>query len=155
MNYKEIYEIILKTICENDRRILDLLAHITRCDDILYETSMQEIPNHHIIQSMTTQKERLLQQLEDATSDEEKYMVQLNNISSLCTEVTVHPLYLKMELLHDTISKRMELVLRKEDNNNPAIVSRLENYQDKLELDLRISEVPMEKRRIFYLYPNQ
>ena len=30
-----------------------------------------------------------------------------------------------------------------------------EEYQEKLEMDIRIQEVPREKRHIFYVYPNK
>lgn len=155
MDYRQIYEILLKTICENDKHMLELLARITRCDDVLYDCTVQDEPDLYRIQALNTQKERLIEQLERLTTDEESYISQLNSIASLCSEVLSHPLYYKMELLHDAISKRMEQVIHKEDTNNPTINSRLSDFRDKLELDLRISEIPMEKRHIFYIYPEK
>ena len=155
MDYRQTYEILLKTICENNRRMLELLAHISHCDDILLELSLQDEPSPSKLHALTTRKERLIQQLDNLISNEENYVAQLNSIASLCNEVTVHPLYLKMELLHNALTERMRLVLHKEDTNNPTITHQLENYKDKLEMDIRISEVPMEKRHIFYIYPDK
>ena len=78
------------------------------------------------------QKDRLIEQLENASADEEQYVSQLSSIASLCNEVTSHPLYLKMDLLHAAISERMKLVLHKEDASNPLITSQLSEYQEKL-----------------------
>lgn len=155
MDYRQTYEILLKTICENDKRMLQLLAKISGCDDALLEVSLQDAPNPTQLQSINMKKERLIQQLENLSADEEKYVGQLNNIAALCNEVTLHPLYLKIELLHAALYDRMKLVLHKEDCNNPRITQQLENYQKKLEMDIRISEIPMEKRHIFYLYPDK
>lgn len=155
MDYKQAYEILLKTICENDKRMLQLLAQINCCDDALLEISLQDAPNPAHLQAINMKKERLIQQLENLSAAEEKYAGQLNSIASLCNEVTSHPLYTKMNLLHTALCDRMKLVLHKEDCNNPLITQQLENYQEKLEMDIRISEVPMEKRHIFYLYPHK
>ena len=155
MDYRQTYEILLKTICENDKRILQLLAHISQCDDMLLELSLQTCPNPVTLQAITLKKDRLIEQLENASADEEQYVSQLSSIASLCNEVTYHPLYLKMDLLHAAISERMKLVLHKEDASNPLITSQLSEYQEKLEMDIRIQEVPREKRHIFYVYPNK
>ena len=100
MDYRQTYEILLKTICENDKRILQLLAHISQCDDMLLELSLQTCPNPVTLQAITLKKDRLIEQLENASADEEQYVSQLSSIASLCNEVTSHPLYLKMDLLH-------------------------------------------------------
>lgn len=155
MDYRQTYRILLKTICENDKRILQLLVHISQCDDILLELSLQACPNPTCIQAITMKKNRLIEQLENTSDDEERYVSQLNSIASLCNEVTFHPLYLKMDLLHAAISERMKLVLHKEDASNPLITSQLSEYQERLEMDIRIQEVPREKRHIFYVYPNK
>ena len=143
MDYRQTYEILLKTICENDKRILQLLAHISQCDDMLLELSLQACPNPVTLQAITLKKDRLIEQLENASADEEQYVSQLSSIASLCNEV------------HAAISERMKLVLHKEDASNPLITSQLSEYQEKLEMDIRIQEVPREKRHIFYVYPNK
>ena len=155
MDYKQSYEILLKTICENDKRMLQLLTQVNCCDDALLEISLQDAPNPAHLQAVNMKKERLIQQLENLSADEEKYAGQLNSIASLCNEVTSHPLYTKMNLLHTALCDRMKLVLHKEDASNPLITSQLSEYQEKLEMDIRIQEVPREKRHIFYVYPNK
>lgn len=155
MDYKQAYEILLKTICENDKRILQLLAQVSRCDDFLLELSLQETPSTIQLEAINMRKERLIQQLEDASIEEERNVTQLNSAVSLCNEITYHPLYYKMELLHAAISERMKLVLNKEDSSNPLITQQLSEYQQRLEMDIRLSEIPREKRHIFYLYPDK
>ena len=61
MDYRQTYEILLKTICENDKRILQLLAHISQCDDMLLELSLQTCPNPVTLQAITLKKDRLIE----------------------------------------------------------------------------------------------
>ena len=88
MDYRQTYEILLKTICENDKRILQLLAHISQCDDMLLELSLQTCPNPVTLQAITLKKDRLIEQLENASADEEQYcfFVQRGHFPSTVSE---------------------------------------------------------------------
>ena len=48
----------------------------------------------------------------------------------------------------------MEQVIQKEDSNNPTIVNKLTQYKEKLEIDIKIREIPMAKRKIFFIRPD-
>ena len=65
-----------------------------------------------------------------------------------------HPLYLRMEQLQTMAQEELEQVIQKEDSNNPTIVNKLTQYKEKLEIDIKIREIPMAKRKIFFIRPD-
>lgn len=155
MDYRQIYEVLLNTLCENNRQMLHVLTQITLCDDVLLELSLQDAPSSRQLQALTMQKERLVQNLESMSADNMKYMNQLADSISICSDIALHPLYQKMKKLQSTVQEKMQKVLHKEDANNPVISKHLEAYQEKLELDIKIKEIPMEKRQIFFVFPDK
>lgn len=155
MDYRQIYEILLNTLCENHRQMLHVLTQITLCDDALLELSLQDTPSSRQLQALTMHKERLVQNLENMSAANMKYMGQLTESISICSDITLHPLYQKMKKLQNTVQEKMQKVLHKEDTNNPVISKHLEAYQEKLELDMKIREIPMEKRQIFFVFPDK
>ena len=60
-----------------------------------------------------------------------------------------------MEQLQTMAREELEQVIQKEDSNNPSIVSKLTQYKEKLEMDIKIREIPMEKRKIFFIRPDK
>ena len=59
-----------------------------------------------------------------------------------------------MERLQTLAREELEHVIKKEDTNNPTIVSNLTQYKEKLEIDIKIREIPMAKRKIFFIRPD-
>lgn len=153
MDYRQTYETLLKAQCDSYQQILHLLTNISRCDDELFATSSSEIPDIKKVQAITLKKERLIQSLDTLSLDTEAAKSQISDILLLCNEFSSHPLYLRMEQLQDIAREQLQHVLVKEDTNNPSITNNLTEYKEKLETELKIQDIPMEKRQIFFVFP--
>ena len=84
-----------------------------------------------------------------------KHLQRIADILHLYNNFNFHPLYLRMEQLQTMAREELEQVIQKEDSNNPSIVSKLTQYKEKLEMDIKIREIPMEKRKIFFIRPDK
>ena len=62
-----------------------------------------------------------------------------------------HPLYLKLEALEIMVMDKLNDLVSIEDSQNPTMIQQLTAYKERLELDIKIKEVPMEKRQIFFI----
>ena len=60
-----------------------------------------------------------------------------------------------MEQLQTLAREELEQVIQKEDSNNPSIISKLTQYKEKLQIDIKIREIPMEIRKIFFIRPEK
>ena len=155
MDYRQTYETLLKAQCDSYQQILHLLTNISRCDDELFATSTSVIPDMKKVQAITLKKERLIQSLDTLSLDTEAAKSQISDILLLCSEFSSHPLYLRMEQLQDIAREQLQHVLVKEDTNNPSITNNLTEYKEKLETELKIRDIPMEKRQIFFVFPGK
>lgn len=155
MDYRQTYETLLKAQCDSYQQILHLLTNISRCDDELFATSTSVIPDMKKVQAITLKKERLIQSLDTLSLDTEAAKSQISDILLLCSEFSSHPLYLRMEQLQDIAREQLQHVLVKEDANNPSITNNLTEYKEKLETELKIRDIPMEKRQIFFVFPGK
>lgn len=155
MDYRQTYETLLKAQCDSYQQILHLLTNISRCDDELFATSTSVIPDMKKVQAITLKKERLIQSLDTLSLDTEAAKSQISDILLLCSEFSSHPLYLRMEQLQDIAREQLQHVLVKEDANNPSITNNLTEYKEKLETELKIRNIPMEKRQIFFVFPGK
>ena len=155
MDYRQTYETLLKTQCDSYQQILHLLTNISKCDDELFATSTSEVPDIKKVQAITLKKERLIQSLDTLSLDTEAAKSQISDILLLCSEFSSHPLYLRMEQLQNIAREQLQHVLEKEDINNPPITNNLTEYKEKLETELKIRDIPMEKRQIFFVFPGK
>lgn len=155
MDYKQTYETFLKAQCDSYQQILHLLTHISQCDDELLASTTGKIPDMKKVQAITQKKEHLIQNLDVLSLNTEAAKLQISDILLLCSDISSHPLYLKMEQLQDIAKEQMKHVLAKEDINNPSITGKLTEYKEKLETDLKIRDIPMEKRHIFFVFPTK
>ena len=155
MNYKETYELLLQTLCESYRKMLKLLDQLECFDELLAEISSKHRPDTRKLCAITTQQERLIQNLDQLSILIEQLHERLDPMSELCHEVFVHPMYQHMEDLQLLSYYRIRTVINKEDINNPDIIVRLSNYRESLELDAQIEEVPMSERQVFMFVPDR
>ena len=137
MEYRQIYENLLKTLCNAYRKMFRLLEGIEQCDDV------------------TAYKERLICTLDQISLAIDPLHKQLDGIMELCQEVSVHPMYRHMEDLQILTYYYIRKVINKEDINNPDIISRLNSYKESLELDKAISEVPQSQRQVYMFVPDK
>lgn len=155
MDYEQTYEILLKTQCEAYKKMLQLFDQIEGLDGVLSKLSVQNKPDVNKIHAITLQKERLIQKLDEISLYTEQTQEKLENISGLCQKANVLPLYHRMEELKHRAYHRIGTVIHKEDSNNPGIIKRLTAYKESLELDLKIKDIPLSKRRIFMYMPDR
>lgn len=153
MEYRQIYENLLKTLCNAYRKMFRLLEGIEQCDADLSRLSLQNRPDVGEVSDVTSYKERLICTLDQISLAIEPLHKQLDNIMELCQEVDAHPMYHHMEDLQILTYYYIRKVINKEDINNPNIINRLNSYKESLELDKAISEVPQSQRQIYMFVP--
>lgn len=56
MDYRQNYEIFLKTQCDAYQQMLFAITQISECDDILLSSSTAETPDVDAIQAITSKK---------------------------------------------------------------------------------------------------
>lgn len=154
MDYRQNYEIFLKTQCDAYQQMLFAITQISECDDILLSSSTAETPDVDAIQAITSKKNYYIQMLNKLSLETEQEKRRIDDILYLYHDFHFHPLYLRMERLQTLAREELEHVIKKEDTNNPTIVSKLTQYKEKLEIDIKIREIPMVKRKIFFIRPD-
>ncbi len=155
MEYRQIYENLLKTLCNAYRKMFRLLEGIEQCDDELTRLSLENRPDVDEVNDVTAYKERLICTLDQISLAIDPLHKQLDGIMELCQEVSVHPMYRHMEDLQILTYYYIRKVINKEDINNPDIISRLNSYKESLELDKAISEVPQSQRQVYMFVPDK
>ena len=154
MDYRQNYEIFLKTQCDAYEQMLFAITQISACDDILLSSSTTETPDVDAIQAITSKKDYYIQKLDKLSRETETEKRRIADILYLYHDFHFHPLYLRMEQLQTMAQEELEQVIQKEDSNNPTIVNKLTQYKEKLEIDIKIREIPMAKRKIFFIRPD-
>lgn len=155
MDYRQTYENLLQTLCNAYNKMFRILEQIEKCDEVLSFLSALNRPEVDEVCMITSQKERLVEALDHLSIAIEPVHAQLDGISALCHEATVHPLYYHMEDLQLLTYYYIRKVINKEDIKNPEITRRLNDYKESLELDVKISEIPQSQRQVFMLIPNE
>ncbi|MDE7322919.1 MAG: hypothetical protein K2N73_09380 [Lachnospiraceae bacterium] len=155
MEYRQIYENLLKTLCNAYRKMFQLLEGVDHCDGELTRLSLLNRPSVDEVNNITAYKERLICTLDQISLAIEPLHKQLDGIMELCQEVSVHPFYHHMEDLQILTYYYIRKVINKEDINNPDIIRRLKNYKESLELDKAVSEVPQSQRQVYMFVPDK
>lgn len=152
MEDRQIYEIIMKTQCEDYRQMLLLLNKICQIDEELKKLTINSTsPNTNKLQALSNQKEYLIEQLDVLSRRIPKTTTLLADASFSLHEMTHSKEYCQMRLLERKCQEKLNYIINQEDYVNPAIIAQLENYKSRLELDFKISQIPMEKRQIFFV----
>lgn len=154
MNYKQTYEILLKSQCDAYEQMLYAITQISECDDALLKASTCKTPDIQSVQEITAKKDYYIKKLDTLSLKTEQEKHRIADILYLYHNFCFHPLYLRMEQLQTMAREELEQVIQKEDANHPSIVSTLTQYKDKLEMDMKIRDIPMSKRKIFFIHPD-
>lgn len=155
MDYKQTYEILLKSQCDAYEQMLYAITQISECDDLLLSSSNKETIDADTIQNITEKKEYFIQLLDKLSVETEQEKHRIADILYLYNDFHFHPLYQRMEQLQTMAREELEQIIKKEDTNNPTIVTKLTQYKEKLEMDIKIREIPMKKRKIFFIHPDK
>ena len=155
MDYKQNYEILLKSQCDAYEQMLYAITQISECDDTLLKSSTCITPDVKAVQEVTAKKDYYIKKLDKLSLEIEQEKRRIADILYLYNDFNFHPLYLRMEQLQAMAREELEQIIKKEDSNNPSIVSMLTQYKEKLEMDIKIREIPMEKRKIFFIRPEK
>jgi len=155
MEYGQFYEKNLKALCEAYQEMLGLLAYIEEYDTLFIKLMNQNRPDIDRIENITSQKDRLIAQLDETMCYTEQLHIQLDHVMEFYQDVSFHPLYQQLEKLQVLASARINKVLFKEDVNNPVIIEKLEDYKESIELDIKISEIPKSQRQTFLFVPDK
>lgn len=153
MEEKQVYEIIIKTQCEEYRQMLLLMNRIIRADEVLRDISLAQTPNVNKLHDITVQKEEWVNQLDVLSLHIPQTTKLLADASFALLHIEHTSAFQQMKLLERKCQEKLTQLLAQEDQNNPAITAHLQNYKERLELDIKISEIPMEKRQIFFVNP--
>lgn len=153
MDYRKKYEVLLQKQCDAYQEMLYLMTQISKYDDDLFECSNMNEPDTDKLRSITTQKELCVRSLDTLSLDTEHAKFQLCDILEVSYDICTHPFYQRMQQLQELARMQLQALLDKEDKNNPSITQRLTAYKERLETDIKIREIPMEKRKIFFVFP--
>lgn len=153
MEEKQVYEIIIKTQCEEYRQMLLLMNRIIRADEVLRDISLAQTLDTNKLHDITMQKEELVNKLDALSLHIPQTTKLLADASFALLHIENTPTFQQMKLLERKCQEKLTRLLEQEDQNNPAISAHLQSYKERLELDIKISEVPMEKRQIFFVNP--
>jgi hypothetical protein len=132
--------------------MLDLLDRIEECDRNLKKLTARRTPNLTAISHITSRKERFLIQLDNKSRCVRQADDKLKSILEVCQQVYQHPKYAQLMQLSALTRYRINEVIEKEDTNNPEIVQRLNEYRKSLELDIKISRVPVQQKRRMFMF---
>lgn len=155
MDFRQQYENLLQVLCNAYSKMYRLLEGIEHCDQELARLSMINRPDVDDVLDVNAHKGQLLSTLDQISIAIEPVHEQLDGFAELCQEVSIHPMYRRMEDLQFVIYYYIRRVINKEDINNPDIIRRLNTYKESLELDQAISNVPESEKRIFMLVPEK
>ena len=155
MDYRQNYESLLQAQCNVYEQMVYAITQIADCDDALLCASTSKTPDIKKVQELTSQKEYYVQKLDALSLETEQAKGRIADILYLYRDFHSHPLYLRMEQLQNLAREQLDSVITKEDKNNPSITIKLTEYKEKLELDIKIREIPQEKRKIFFIRPDK
>ena len=151
MESRQIYEIIIKKQLEEYRQMLQLINKIIRADDSLRNATLKDNPDVNSIHDITLQKEDWIKTLDKLSYNVPKTRQLLSDYGFSLNEMEKSSIYQQMKLLENKCQSRLNQLIEKEDMQNPALLAHLKNYKERLELDIKINEIPMEKRKIFFV----
>lgn len=109
MDYRQNYEMLLKTQCDAYEQILFAITQISECDDILLSASTTEAPDVDAIQAITSKKDYYIQKLDKLSLETEKEKGRIGDILYLYNDFYFHPLYLRMKQLQ-TMAREDQLL---------------------------------------------
>ncbi len=155
MDYRTTYEQILNELCGAYRSMLNLLDKIDGFDRLLNDVSDERRPDADFVYAIATQKERMIAQLDGISIKVEELHVKLENLMSLCQEITALPMYKYMENLQLLTYYRINAIMNEEAATTPQVIDKLTACKESMELDLKISEVPKEQRQVFMFVPDK
>lgn len=155
MDYRKTYELLLNNLCSAYRSMLEILDKIESYDKLLNDVSDERRPDADFVLAIATQKERLLARLDNISIEVEELHVKLENIMSLCQEITGLPMYKYMENLQLLTYYRINAIMSDEAVETPQVIEKLTACKESMELDLMISEVPEEQKQVFMFIPDK
>lgn len=151
MESRQIYEIVIKKQIEEYRQMLQIINKIYRADDSLRNASLKDNPDINSIRDITLQKEEWIKTLDELSYNVIKTRQLLGDYGFSLHDMEKSSIYQQMKLLESKCQSRLNQLIEKEDLQNPALLAHLKNYKERLELDIKINEIPMEKRKIFFV----
>lgn len=154
MNRENAYEEILVTQCQEFLQIISITDKIIALNAQVKKLTLSDTPDVNQIYEHINKKECLIQKLDtlslhiaESTAFLTPYMTDLTFLS--------HPLYLQLKALKNTSQEKLNDLIAVEDNDNPIITQKLNQYKEKLELDIKLREIPLSKRQIIFLFPKK
>lgn len=154
MNNRKAYEELLEIQCETFSKIIYLIQQLTKYDDALQKQAAKNTPDIDELQHITIQKEQLIQSLDILSQSANTAQLELYKYQLEFLDTYSHPLYLKLEALERMAMDKLNELVANEDKNNPTTIHQLTDYKERLALDIKIKEIPMEKRQIFFINLN-
>lgn len=155
MDYRQIYDDLLRSLCKAYDKMFRILEQIEQCDEALEQLTQENRPDVDQVLAIATQTERLIESLDHLSLEIQPVHERLEGIKSLCQEVSANPLYGHMEDLQLLVYYYIRKVINKEDINNPEILDRLNAYKESLELDLILDNVPQSQKQVFLFVPDK
>lgn len=155
MEFRENGVRVLKKLCETYRECLSLLDSIAQYDDTIVKLSRGGKPKSISVCSAISQKERLVERIEEASVYMEDLHAELENAAAACPEICYHPMCQYLQDLQTLFYYRISTLLNKEDVNNPQVIDNLNACKESYELDKKISEVPAGRRQTFLFVPEK
>lgn len=151
MSQRETYEKLLEMQCETFSKMIYLIQQIKKCDSNLRTEIQNHTPDLNAIEEITLQKESLIQSLDILSKSASTAQLEIHKYQLEFLDAFSHPLYLKLEALENMAMDKLNDLVSIEDSQNPTMIQQLTAYKERLELDIKIKEVPMEKRQIFFI----
>ena len=151
MNNRKAYEELLEIQCETFSKMIYLIHQISKCDASLHAQAQKTSPDINALEEITFEKERLIQSLDILSQSASAAQFKIHKCQIEFLDAFSHPLYLKLEALEGMAINRLNELLSTEDSQNPTTIQQLNAYKEHLELNLKIREVPIEKRQIFFV----
>lgn len=151
MNNRKAYEELLEIQCETFSKMIYLIQQISKCDTSLHAQAQKNTPDINALEEITFKKDRLIQSLDILSQSASTAQLEIHKYQIEFLDAFSHPLYLKLEALEGMAMDRLNKLVSTEDSQNPTTIQQLNAYKERLELDLKIKEVPMEKRQIFFV----
>ena len=151
MSQRKAYEELLEMQCETFSKMIYLIQQIKKCDSNLRTQVENHTPDLTAIEEITFQKESFIQSLDILSKSASTAQLEIHKCQLEFLDTFSHPLYLKLEALEIMVMDKLNDLVSIEDSQNPTMIQQLTAYKERLELDIKIKEVPMEKRQIFFI----
>ena len=151
MENRNSYEQMLEAQCQNHGRLLHLLQKIGEYDQCLFSEASKSTPDTSAIEYCNIQKNKVISQLDALSREIVNLQIFIEEAAESFLDGSTHPLYIKLSQLRKITSEEFRQVLHDEDMKNPHLYKNLSAYRERLELDLKIKEVPQSKRQVFYM----